>query len=662
MVGALMISGMVIGARHVGLLQPIELLAYDKLVVSHSQVVANQRFLLIGMTEPDIHRWGYPLSDDFFADLLTRVVSWHPRAVGVDIYRDIPTGPQSGSDKLAALLKAHPEIVWIFKMAEGKDHPMIPPPAAVKGTDQAVLADTAPDPGQIARRGLLYADDGKDSFPTLGMAIAQRFLAVDGIQPAAGDTDDDMRLGKAVIPPLDDTRGPYMKLDNRGYQVLLDYREGARPFKKIAIADAMDQDVSAEVKGRAVLIGDFLESVNDNFSTPFNTGFADQDPDRGLEIHAQLAEQLIREAKGLSPMLKSLPRMGENIWIVVWAVGGAVLGLAIRSTVPAVAGGGFGLAAIGAIVYVAFGRSLLLPFVPAAFAWSGTAALTNQLLHAATNRARARLRRSFEHYLPSAVIEQMVAADDLPHLGGERREISVLFTDVAGFTTFSEQMRAGSAGKHDQRVFRGRVRRDLCPWRARQRLYRRSACWPFSARRIPQADHADRAVAAALDIDKFANQFIIDQAARGVEFGHTRIGVHTGFAFVGNVGTKQRLQYTALGDMLNTGSRLEGLNKTIGTRICLLGRHRSRRPRSIPAARSAHSSSRDASTRPRSLTPIDPEHATRIGCALRSRLPAPPRPASRGDRSVRRAVPRASRRSLRRSFTTTARCRRRGHR
>lgn len=186
LIGALMVSAMVILLRYAGWLQPVELLAYDALVVSHSDIVPNKRLMLIGMTEPDIHRWGYPLSDEFFAELLARLVGWHPRAIGIDIYRDIPTGDKSGSDKLAAVLKAHPEIVWIFKMAEGADHPMIAPPAAVKGTDQAVLADTAPDPGQIARRGLLYADDGKDSYPTLGMAIAQRFLTVDGIQPAAG--------------------------------------------------------------------------------------------------------------------------------------------------------------------------------------------------------------------------------------------------------------------------------------------------------------------------------------------------------------------------------------------------------------------------------------------------------------------------------------------
>ena len=86
-----------------------------------------------------------------------------------------------------------------------------------------------------------------------------------------------------------------------------------------------------------------------------------------------------------------------------------------------------------------------------------------------------------------------------------------------------------------------------------------------------QPDHADRAVAAALGIDAFACRFSAEQQARGIDFGHTRIGVHTGIAMVGNVGTRSRLKYTALGDMLNTGSRLEGLNKTIGTRICVSG-------------------------------------------------------------------------------------------
>jgi len=87
-----------------------------------------------------------------------------------------------------------------------------------------------------------------------------------------------------------------------------------------------------------------------------------------------------------------------------------------------------------------------------------------------------------------------------------------------------------------------------------------------------------------LAVEKFASRFSAEQKSRGVDFGHTRIGVHSGEAIVGNVGTRSRLKYSALGDMLNTGSRLEGLNKTIGSRICVSGetvgrskRHRFRR-------------------------------------------------------------------------------------
>ena len=88
---------------------------------------------------------------------------------------------------------------------------------------------------------------------------------------------------------------------------------------------------------------------------------------------------------------------------------------------------------------------------------------------------------------------------------------------------------------------------------------------------LAQIDHADRAVSAALAIDEFADRFSAEQRARGVDFGHTRIGVHTGTAIVGNIGTRARLKYGAQGDLLNTGARLDTLNKTIGTRICVSG-------------------------------------------------------------------------------------------
>ena len=86
-----------------------------------------------------------------------------------------------------------------------------------------------------------------------------------------------------------------------------------------------------------------------------------------------------------------------------------------------------------------------------------------------------------------------------------------------------------------------------------------------------QPDHAERAVAAALAMDEAGQRFSAELAARGIEWGHTRIGVHTGMALVGNIGTRGKLKYGALGDTLNTASRVEGLNKYIGSHVAVSG-------------------------------------------------------------------------------------------
>jgi adenylate cyclase len=99
----------------------------------------------------------------------------------------------------------------------------------------------------------------------------------------------------------------------------------------------------------------------------------------------------------------------------------------------------------------------------------------------------------------------------------------------------------------------------------------RNAVLAFFGAPHEQADHADRAVSAAVAIDEFAQRFSAEQKARGVNFGHTRIGVHTGTAMVGNIGTRARLKYGVQGDMLNAGARLDGLNKTVGTRMLASG-------------------------------------------------------------------------------------------
>ena len=553
--------------RGYGLLQPLELEIYDALRIAWAGHQLSSRVLLVGVTEADVEHWDWPLRDGDLATLLERIASWKPRAIGVDLYRDHPEPP--GTERLAAVLAQHKEIVWTFKL---KDYPKlgVSPPAMLRGTDRAVLADAVTDSGNIVRRALLYADDGVNNYPGMGMALALEYLAADHVSlaPAPGDQ---LRLGKAVIAPLDDTRGPYVQLDSRGYQILLDYRGGPDPFPIKSVGDIMHRDDAAElVRDRAVIVGVTSESINDSFATPFNSGFHNADPISGIALHAHITDQLIREAVDGAPILTSLPRGVEDSWIWFWAMAGAVLGMLVGSTIPAIFGTAAGLLVLVGIVDGAFGAAVLLPALPAAIAWVGSAGLTNRVMHAASNRTRALLRKSFEQYLPPAVIAQMLKSDTLPKLGGERREISVLFTDVARFTTLCENLEPEFLAIICNEYFDG-VCGAIFDQGGMVNEFIGDAVLAFFGAPLEQPDHADRAVSAALAIDVFACRFSAKQKARGIDFGHTRIGVHTGTAMLGNVGSHTRMKYAALGDMLNTGARIEGLNKTIGTRICVSG-------------------------------------------------------------------------------------------
>jgi adenylate cyclase len=563
--GANLIAVVVILTRAQGWLQPVELVIYDALRVAWAGNEPSSRILLVGADEQDIRHYNWPLRDGDLADLLERIASWKPRVIGVDIYRDFPRPP--GSERLEATLARHPEIVWAFKLPEG-DRPGIPPPQQLVGSDRVVLADTISDPGRVVRRGLLFADDGTDQWAAMGMALALGYLAPEGIALRPGP-DDSLLLGKAIVAPLDETRGPYIQMDSRGYQMLMDYRGGVQPFPLKSVADIMSGDETAAlVRGRIVMVGVAAESVQDYFATPFSTGFNTADPIYGITIHAHVADQLIRQALEGTRSLSGLSRSFENAWVWFWAVAGLALGLMVRSTIPAIGGGFAGVALIAGIVYVAFGKALLLPVLPAAIAWLGSAALTNQLLHAASNRSRAMLRRSFEHYLPPGVIAEMIKSATLPKLGGERREISVLFTDVADYTTFSEGRDPEELTTVTNEYFEG-VCAAIFAEGGLVSAFAGDGVLAFFGAPHWQPDHADRAVSAALKVDAFASRFSAEQKARGIDFGHTRIGVHCGIAMLGNYGSRARLTYGALGDMLNTGSRLEGLNKAIGTRICV---------------------------------------------------------------------------------------------
>jgi CHASE2 domain-containing sensor protein len=389
LIGACVVAATVILVRFVGGLQPFELAVYDKLLLAWAGDRQSSLITLVGATEEDIKYLGHwPLSDGDFADLLERLVSFEPRVIGVDLYRDIPKRP--GTEQLAKVLRNHPEILWCFKL-KGEGTPSVAAPEPLQSTERerVVFADVAIDRDNVVRRGLLYAEEGVETYTGLGLALALRYLDREGIrpEPASGDASEDrLRLGKAVVSRLDGTRGPYAMLDDHGYQILLDYRGGSQPFKKISIKDVMvgtPDAVQAAVKGRAVIIGSDAVSVPDFFTTPFNSQFANVPPIAGIQIHGYLADQLIREGLYGDPSLKTLSHYGgEMIWIWGWAIVGTMVGIASRQPVPALSGLLIGLGTLIVVVYEAFGIALLLPAIPAGLAWVCAVVVGNRVGYA----------------------------------------------------------------------------------------------------------------------------------------------------------------------------------------------------------------------------------------------------------------------------------------
>src|SRR5437667_7241281 len=114
LIGSHVIVAAIILVRGYGWLQPLELAIYDQLQVAWAGSEQSSSVLLVGGTEEDVRHWDWPLRDGDLATLLERIASWQPRVIGVDLYRDHPEPP--GTDRLAAVLAQHKEIVWAFKL------------------------------------------------------------------------------------------------------------------------------------------------------------------------------------------------------------------------------------------------------------------------------------------------------------------------------------------------------------------------------------------------------------------------------------------------------------------------------------------------------------------------------------------------------------------
>ena len=425
-----------------------------------------------------------------------------------------------------------------------------------------------PDRDQVVRRIPLIYRVGEQYVPTLTTeALRVAFQAGSYVlkgSNASGETAfgqqtglNHIRVGEIEIP-TDADGGIWLHFrphDARAYI----------PAWKV-LDGAVDP---AALAGRIVLVGTSAPGLIDLRATPLDAAIP------GVEIHAQAIEQIVLGAQGGASL--SRPDFAMAFEIVLTVVLGLVLGVVIRR-VSALTSGVVGVAVMGSLLvggWLAFDKLGLLfdPTYPAATVFLLVAGASTYVFRQ-TEKQRGEVRRAFSHYVSPSVVNEIIAHPDRLELGGEVRDLTLLFCDVRNFTSISETMTA-----HELTTFINNLLTPLSEIILDNRgtidKYMGDAIMAFWNAPLDDPDHAVHACTSAVAMVKRMKSLNAEWRAAAQAAGRPYkdvgigIGINSGDCCVGNLGSVQRFDYSAIGDDVNVASRLEGQSKTYGVPIVI---------------------------------------------------------------------------------------------
>jgi adenylate cyclase len=506
-----------------------------------------------------------PIPRDYLARVVRGLQRSEAAAVGLDLTFATPTG----RDEDAALARAMLDFADRGLSRVVVSGPLLPgagplgAPEVVRAVPSASPAVPVDDDGVIRRVAAVVPERRAadrsllvPAMPALAVAVAVRGAGLDprNLGPALrGDVPLPVprsRPGRALQSGAAEgiTLTP-------GALWPINYVGPARSFLTLpsdvvaALADP-GAEIAADnpLRGRLVLVGGTFQESRDSYQTPYGLM-------PGVEVHANVLHMLTTR-RFIQPSTWAFGFAIDAAFVLVAGVALLVM-RPLPGTLACVAGG----LAIGVpVAWLAFDRGgywidFLLPVLATCLMGLGTDAL-----------ARRRMRDQFGRYLSKDLLSRVI--DDAPSLRGERRVVSVLFSDLRGYTTLSEAMTPEAIAAHLNEYFDAMTAAIFAHAGMINDFIGDAVMAVFGAP-VADSDHALHAVQAAAAMDRALADLNQRWTARGLPLFHMGIGIHTGSVFAGNVGGHDRIKYTVIGDPVNVGSRVEGLNKELGTTILI---------------------------------------------------------------------------------------------
>lgn len=482
-----------------------------------------------------------PVDRAYVSDLLKVIAAKHPRAIGVDFLFDQKTEPAKDAMLRETLRSLKVPLVVAYTEASAVEDKtqldylkdFVPPRlrALVNiGTDQT---DTV--------RWIIPGGATSDGYlPSFARALA----ATAGV------------ASPAIQAPIIWRGTPSGNPADRSFD---EYPAFTVKLLGPALPDAW-------IKNKLVLVGSHLTLV-DRHRTPFaiTQGDGDVGMPPGIVIQAHATSQLLHRTP--SPYASWLVNFA---FVLACAAAGAAFGMVNLHLAPRVLASVvlIGVLWASGIFLFQYGHTLIELVAPTIAAIAAFGAM-DSLSGLEARRKRQFIQGAMSRYLPRKHVEQLLRDPAKLSLDVERREMTFLFTDVKDFTTMSEGLESKDLAPLLNSYLEG-ITQIVHRYEGMVDKFIGDAVFAiFNPPIMDLSEHAETGVRCAMEIDRFCHAFHEEQVKGGINFGITRVGVNTGHAAIGNFGAAEKFTYTAQGDAVNTASRLEGLNKHLGTRLCV---------------------------------------------------------------------------------------------
>lgn len=425
-----------------------------------------------------------------------------------------------------------------------------PYPELAKATSGLVAVNSWPDQDGVHRAVPLALNFAGGTYPALSLRLAMAAL---GLEP------DEQQTGQEQVLSLTGQRD--IPIDNEGRMLLRYYGRGgpkAQTFRYVSYYDVYAKNLPAEFfEGKIVLVGSSLPGMGDLLSVPFGAAFP------GVELHATAIQNILTDdfLTKMTPGATFLTILGLSILT-------SILALTLRPWKGAVLTLGLVVAyfLLALVIFIRDGFWMEVVRPEGVVLLSYVAPLMYRYF--TEERERRQMKQAFQQYVSPLVVEEVTRDPSKLRLGGEKRVLTMLFSDLAGFTSVSEKLPPESLClllneyltamtdiilSHDGTI--DKYEGDLI-----MALFGAPA-W--------REDHAVRACRAALDMQACLARLRGQWTREGKPALYARIGINTGEVVVGNMGSKTRMDYTVIGDAVNLASRLEGANKLYGTNLMI---------------------------------------------------------------------------------------------